>query len=174
MSLPPYSPELSPVERIWLYLEERFLSHRLLVEYEDIVDAGCEAWNKLAAEPGRIKSLCSYSWIPQSMLKFGVITGRAIRPFIEEEDLAEIQNAARAITPRYRNFVLPHRFEWFERKRSVRGMLLASKCASPRKRGVGLLVECCFQSLRLFYAGLCFSDACVEATIFRLLPRPRG
>ncbi|MGZ9107006.1 MAG: transposase [Rhodoplanes sp.] len=26
MYLPPYSPELNPVERIWLYLRERFLS----------------------------------------------------------------------------------------------------------------------------------------------------
>ncbi|WP_244442615.1 IS630 family transposase [Azospirillum lipoferum] len=28
--LPPYSPELNPVERGWLYLRERFLSHPLL------------------------------------------------------------------------------------------------------------------------------------------------
>ena len=28
--LPPYSPELNPVERVWLYLRERFLSLRLL------------------------------------------------------------------------------------------------------------------------------------------------
>jgi transposase len=27
---PPYSPELNPVERVWLYLKERFLSLRLL------------------------------------------------------------------------------------------------------------------------------------------------
>ena len=27
--LPPYSPELNPVERVWLYLKERFLSLRL-------------------------------------------------------------------------------------------------------------------------------------------------
>jgi hypothetical protein len=29
VALPPYSPELNPVERVWLYLKERFLSHRL-------------------------------------------------------------------------------------------------------------------------------------------------
>ena len=28
--LPPYSPELNPVERVWLYLRERFLSLRVL------------------------------------------------------------------------------------------------------------------------------------------------
>jgi transposase len=63
--LPAYSPELNPVERVWLYLKERFLSHRLLDDYDAIVGAGCAAWNRLLAEAGRIKSLCSYSWIPQ-------------------------------------------------------------------------------------------------------------
>ncbi len=63
--LPPYSPELNPVERVWLYLKERFLSHRLLNDYEAIVTAACSAWNRLVAEAGRIKTLCSYPWIPQ-------------------------------------------------------------------------------------------------------------
>ena len=62
--LPPYSPELNPVERIWLYLKERFLSHRLLASYDAIADAACTAWNRLAAEAGRIASLSSYPWIP--------------------------------------------------------------------------------------------------------------
>ena len=37
--LPPYSPELNPVERVWLYLRERFLSLRILDDYDAIVDA---------------------------------------------------------------------------------------------------------------------------------------
>ncbi len=63
--LPAYSPELNPVERVWLYLKERFLSHRLLDDYDAIADAACNAWNRLLAEAGRITSLCSYPWIPQ-------------------------------------------------------------------------------------------------------------
>jgi hypothetical protein len=63
--LPAYSPELNPVERVWLYLKERFLSHRLLAGYQAIVEAVCTAWNRLVAQAGRIKSLCSYPWIPQ-------------------------------------------------------------------------------------------------------------
>lgn len=63
LALPAYSPELNPVERIWLYLKERFLSHRLLDDYDAIVDAACTAWNTLTAETGRITSLCSYPWI---------------------------------------------------------------------------------------------------------------
>jgi transposase len=59
--LPAYSPELNPVERIWEYLKERYLSHRLLDDYDAIVDAACCAWNKLTAETGRLTSL---TWLP--------------------------------------------------------------------------------------------------------------
>ena len=42
--LPPYSPELNSVERVWLYLRERWLSHRVLAGgYEAVVDAACAA-----------------------------------------------------------------------------------------------------------------------------------
>ena len=63
LQLPAYSPELNPVERLWLYLKQRFLSHRLLDDYDAIVDAACVAWNRLVAEAGRITSLCTYPWI---------------------------------------------------------------------------------------------------------------
>ena len=36
--LPPYAPELNPVERVWLDLRERFLSHRVLDGYDAVVD----------------------------------------------------------------------------------------------------------------------------------------
>jgi transposase len=45
--LPPYSPELNAIERVGLYLRERFLSHRVWRTYADIVDARCQAWNAL-------------------------------------------------------------------------------------------------------------------------------
>jgi transposase len=62
---PPYSPELNPVERLWLYLRERYLSHRLLDDYDVIVDACCQAGNQLTCEC--IRSLCNYpfSEVPQ-------------------------------------------------------------------------------------------------------------
>ena len=63
LKLPPYSPELNPVERVWLYLKERYLSHRLLDDYDAIVDATCKAWKRLTAEAGRITTLCGYPWI---------------------------------------------------------------------------------------------------------------
>ena len=60
-ALPPYAPELNPVERVWLYLKERFLSHRLHADYEAIARAASKAWNRLIAEAGRLKSLVTYS-----------------------------------------------------------------------------------------------------------------
>jgi hypothetical protein len=51
--------------RVWLYLKERFLSHLLLDDDDAIVTAACNAWNRLLAEAGRIKTLCSYPWIPK-------------------------------------------------------------------------------------------------------------
>ena len=63
--LPPYSPELNAIERVWLYLRERFLSHRLWPTYDDILDACCQAWNALLAETGRIRSLCALDWSKQ-------------------------------------------------------------------------------------------------------------
>lgn len=63
LALPPRSPELNPPERVWLHLKEKFLSHRLLDDYDAIVDAVDAAWNRLVAEKGRLTSLTSYGWI---------------------------------------------------------------------------------------------------------------
>ena len=61
--LPPYSPQLNPVERVWLHLRERHLSHRLLDGYDAIVDACCAAWNQ--PTPQRLRSLTSYPYLQQ-------------------------------------------------------------------------------------------------------------
>ena len=65
--LPPYSPELNPVERVWLYLRERWLSHRVLAGYDAVLDAACAAWNALRAEPGRVRSLTAFPWLPATV-----------------------------------------------------------------------------------------------------------
>lgn len=63
LRLPPYAPELNPVERVWLYVRERHLSHRVMEAYAAIVDALCQAWCQLT--PERLRSLCGYPWIRQ-------------------------------------------------------------------------------------------------------------
>ena len=61
--LPPYSPQLNPMERVWLYLRERHLSLRLLPDTEAIVDACCDAWNALIDDTDPLRSLCFQPWI---------------------------------------------------------------------------------------------------------------
>jgi transposase len=63
--LPPYSPELNAIERVWLYLRDRYLSGRLFASGREIVDACCDAWNRLVAEPGRLRSLTNFAWARQ-------------------------------------------------------------------------------------------------------------
>jgi hypothetical protein len=63
--LPPYSPELNAIEKVWQYLRDRYLSARLFSGTRAIVDACCEAWNKLIAETGRIQSLTDFEWAQQ-------------------------------------------------------------------------------------------------------------
>lgn len=67
-SLPPYSPELNPVEKLWQYLRERFFSHRVLPSLDAVIDAACDAWSRLVAEPGRVRSLTAFPWLPPSVV----------------------------------------------------------------------------------------------------------
>ena len=46
-----------------LFLKERFLSHRLLDDYDAIESAIVGAWRRIISEPGRLTSLTSYPWI---------------------------------------------------------------------------------------------------------------
>jgi transposase len=58
-----YSPELNPIERLWLHLRDNRLSHCVFQTTGEIVDTCCEAWNWLLGQTGRIRSLCSYPWL---------------------------------------------------------------------------------------------------------------
>ena len=62
MNLPPYSPELNAIERVWQYLRDRYLSGCLFTNAAAVVEACCSAWNNLLAEPGRITSLTDRPW----------------------------------------------------------------------------------------------------------------
>ena len=62
LPLPPYSPELNPVENIWQYLRQNYLANRVFDTYDAIVDACCEAWNALCRTPGKIQSITTRKW----------------------------------------------------------------------------------------------------------------
>jgi transposase len=60
--LPSRSPELNPVENIWQYIRQNWLSNSVFEDYQDILDAGCSAWNKLIAQPQTIISIGLRDW----------------------------------------------------------------------------------------------------------------
>ena len=62
LTLPPYSPELNPVENVWAYLPANKLAITVFNTYEDIVDACCKAWNFFANDPVAITSITSRTW----------------------------------------------------------------------------------------------------------------
>src|SRR4051794_6329818 len=62
LPLPPRSPELNPVENVWLFLRDNWLSNRVFAGYDDIVTHCCDAWNELMDQPWRIRSIGQRSW----------------------------------------------------------------------------------------------------------------
>ncbi len=60
--LPSRSPELNPVENVWQYLRQNWLSNRVFEDYNAILDAGCEAWNRLIAQPRTITAIGLRKW----------------------------------------------------------------------------------------------------------------
>ena len=62
LPLPPRSPELNPVENIWQFMRDNWLSNRVFKSYEDIVALSCEAWNKLVDQPWKIMSIGHRKW----------------------------------------------------------------------------------------------------------------
>ena len=62
MPLPPRCPELNPVENVWQFMRDNWLSNRIFKSYDDVVDHCCHAWNKLADQPWRIMTLGLRNW----------------------------------------------------------------------------------------------------------------
>lgn len=56
--LPPYSPELNPIENLWRHLRSHYWSNRAFADYDALVDAAEEAWRHSACNPATIQSIC--------------------------------------------------------------------------------------------------------------------
>ena len=62
IALPPKCPELNPVENVWQFMRDNWLSNRIFKSYDDLVDHCCQAWNKLIDQPWRIMSIGLRQW----------------------------------------------------------------------------------------------------------------
>ena len=61
--LPSRAPELNPVENVWQYLRQNWLSNRIFETYDHIIDAACDAWRKLIAQPATITAIGTRQWV---------------------------------------------------------------------------------------------------------------
>ena len=59
--LQPYSPELNPIERLWLYIKKNYLSFKLYKNQSKLIQTGAEAWNRIDKE--MIQKLCKCNFI---------------------------------------------------------------------------------------------------------------
>ena len=66
VALPPKCPELNPVENIWQFMRDNWLSNRIFTSYTDLLDHCCEAWNKLINQPWTIMSIGLRDWAYRS------------------------------------------------------------------------------------------------------------
>lgn len=62
LPLPPRAPELNPVENIWQFMRDNWLSNRIFESYDDILALCCEAWKKLIDQPWKIMSIGRRKW----------------------------------------------------------------------------------------------------------------
>jgi DDE superfamily endonuclease len=65
LHLPPYSPELNPVERLWSWLRSHQLSNRIYQDYDQLLHETDRAW--LTLEADTIKSVCACPWIERAI-----------------------------------------------------------------------------------------------------------
>lgn len=62
LPLPPYAPELNPMENVWGYLRANKLCARVWDDYDAILEACRNAWNWFVHDPQRIRSIGARDW----------------------------------------------------------------------------------------------------------------
>jgi len=67
LRLPPYSPELNPMENVWQYLRQNKLAITVFDDYDHILGICCEAWNFFAKDKNAVASIASREWAQVSL-----------------------------------------------------------------------------------------------------------
>jgi len=68
LKLPPYAPELNPIEHVWDELREKFFHNRVFNSIEALEDHLTQALNTLENDPNRLESIVSWPWIIAALL----------------------------------------------------------------------------------------------------------
>ena len=62
IKLPPYSPELNPMEQVFQQLRKLKLSNTCYKDYDEIDQACCDAWNEFVFKHNNIRNLALRKW----------------------------------------------------------------------------------------------------------------
>jgi transposase len=63
VQLPPYSPELNPIENLWHYLKSHFWSNRTYADYDALENAAMTAWRKAVLDIDLMQTVCAAPYI---------------------------------------------------------------------------------------------------------------
>lgn len=69
LKLPPYSPELNPVEHIWDDLREKSFHNRVFKSIEALENHLCESLKEMELDNQRVHSIVAWPWIINSLLE---------------------------------------------------------------------------------------------------------
>lgn len=61
--LPPYSPELNPVEHLWSYVRNTYFGNKTFDSLGEVVDKLCFGLNELHKQTEVIKSMSCFDWL---------------------------------------------------------------------------------------------------------------
>lgn len=67
-SLPPYSPQLNPVEHLWDDMREKFFPNVVYDSMEALEEQLCKALKTMKKKRSYTQSLCGFSWIVNCIL----------------------------------------------------------------------------------------------------------
>jgi transposase len=66
LKLPPYSPELNPIENLWHYLKSHFWSNRAYADYDALEQAAMAAWQRAVLDNELVKTVCAASYLERA------------------------------------------------------------------------------------------------------------
>jgi len=66
VKLPPYSPELNPIENLWHYLKSHYWSNHAYADYAELEQAAMAAWRHAVLNTQLVKTVCAATYLERA------------------------------------------------------------------------------------------------------------
>ena len=67
LPLPPYSPELNPIENLWHYLKSHYWSNRAYAGYDALLQAAVQGWQDTCLDAEKVKAICACPYLEREV-----------------------------------------------------------------------------------------------------------